>query len=174
VTAVHKANIMKFSDGLYLAVARDVAKDYPDIEFEDRIVDAMSMQLVKKPQQFDVLVCPNLYGDILSDLCAGLVGGLGVAPGANIGNDVAVFEPTHGSAPKYKGMNKANPMAQMLSAVLMLRWIGEEKAADRMEKAIAAVIAEGKNVTYDLKPEGKQSEAVGTSQVADAVISKMK
>jgi isocitrate dehydrogenase (NAD+) len=174
VTAVHKANIMKFSDGLFLSVARDVAKSYPEIEFEDRIVDAISMQLVKKPQQFDVLVCPNLYGDILSDLCAGLVGGLGVAPGANIGEGIAIFEPTHGSAPKYKGMNKANPMAQMLSAVLMLRWIGEEKAADMMEGAIAAVIAEGKNVTYDLKPEGKQNEAVGTSQVADAVIAKMK
>jgi isocitrate dehydrogenase (NAD+) len=174
VTAVHKANIMKFSDGLFLAVARDVAQAYPEIEFEDRIVDNMTMQLVKKPQNFDVLVCPNLYGDILSDLCAGLVGGLGVAPGANLGDSLALFEPTHGSAPKYKGMNKANPMAMMLSGVLMLRYIGETAAADRVENAIAAVIAEGKNVTYDLKPEGQQDTAVGTSQVADAIIEKMK
>jgi len=174
VTAVHKANIMKFSDGLFLAVARDLAQTYPEIEFEDRIVDNMTMQLVKKPQNFDVLVCPNLYGDILSDLCAGLVGGLGVAPGANIGDGIALFEPTHGSAPKYKGMNKANPMAMMLSGVLMLRWVGENNAADRVENAIAAIIAEGKNVTYDLKPDGQQDKAVGTSQVADAIIAKMK
>ena len=174
VTAVHKANIMKFSDGLFLAVARDVAQAYPDIEFEDRIVDNMTMQLVKKPQNFDVLVCPNLYGDILSDLCAGLVGGLGVAPGANLGDSIALFEPTHGSAPKYKGRNKANPMAMMLSGVLMLRWIGENNAADKVENAIAAVIAEGKNVTYDLKPDGQQDKAVGTSQVADAIIEKMR
>ena len=174
VTAVHKANIMKFSDGLFLSVARDVAQAYPEIEFEDRIVDNMTMQLVKKPQHFDVLVCPNLYGDILSDLCAGLVGGLGVAPGANLGDGIALFEPTHGSAPKYKGMNKANPMAMMLSGVLMLRHIGETAAADKVENAIAAVIAEGKNVTYDLKPEGQQDKAVGTSQVADAIIAKMK
>jgi isocitrate dehydrogenase (NAD+) len=174
VTAVHKANIMKFSDGLFLAVARQVAAEYPDIEFEDRIVDNMTMQLVKKPQQFDVLVCPNLYGDILSDLCAGLVGGLGLAPGANIGDTIALFEPTHGSAPKYKGMNKANPMAQMLSGVLMLRYLGEKEAADRVEKAIAAVVAEGKRVTYDLLPESEQKRAVGTSQVADAIIEKMK
>jgi isocitrate dehydrogenase (NAD+) len=174
VTAAHKANIMKFSDGLFLAVARDVASRYPDIEFEDRIVDNMTMQLVKRPQQFDVIVAPNLYGDILSDLCAGLVGGLGLAPGANIGDEAALFEPTHGSAPKYKGMNKANPMAMMLSGVMMLRQIGEVKAADRLEKAIAGVIAEGKNVTYDLKSEGEQHLAVGTSQVADAVIEKLK
>ncbi|MEI8192026.1 MAG: isocitrate/isopropylmalate dehydrogenase family protein [candidate division NC10 bacterium] len=174
VTAVHKANIMKFSDGLFLAVARDVSQAYPEIEFEDRIVDNMTMQLVKKPQNFDVLVCPNLYGDILSDLCAGLVGGLGVAPGANLGDSIALFEPTHGSAPKYKGMNKANPMAMILSGVLMLRYIGETVAADKVENAIAAVIAEGKNVTYDLKPEGQQDKAVGTSQVADAIIAKMK
>jgi len=174
VTAVHKANIMKFSDGLFLAVARDVAQAYPGIEFEDRIVDNITMQLVKKPQNFDVLVCPNLYGDILSDLCAGLVGGLGVAPGANIGDTIALFEPTHGSAPKYKGMNKANPMAMMLSGMLMLRYIDETAAADRVENAIAAVIAEGKNVTYDLKPEGQEGKAVGTSQVADAIIAKMK
>lgn len=174
VTAVHKANIMKFSDGLYLRVAREVAAEYPEIEFEDRIVDNMTMQLVKKPQMYDVLVCPNLYGDILSDLCAGLVGGLGLAPGANIGDDIALFEPTHGSAPKYKGMNKANPMAQMLSGVMMLRHIGEQEAADRVEQAIAAVVAEGKQVTYDLLPEHDQQRAVGTSQVADAIIAQMK
>jgi isocitrate dehydrogenase (NAD+) len=169
VTAVHKANIMKFSDGLFLTCAREVAKGYADIEFEDRIVDNMSMQLVQKPQQFDVIVAPNLYGDILSDLCAGLVGGLGVAPGANLSDEMAVFEPTHGSAPKYVGMNKVNPMAMMLSGVLMLRYLGEKKSADRLEKAIASVIAEGKDVTYDFKP-GAPEKAVGTSQVADAVI----
>jgi isocitrate dehydrogenase (NAD+) len=169
VTAVHKANILKFSDGLFLAMAREVAKSYPDIEFEDRIVDNLCMQLVRRPQQFDVLVLPNLYGDIISDLCAGLVGGLGLAPSANLGDDAAIFEPTHGSAPKYKGQNKINPMAMMLSGVMMLRHIGEAKAADKLEKAIAAVIAEGKNLTYDMKPSG----AVGTSQVADAVIEKL-
>ncbi len=173
VTAVHKANILKFSDGLFLAVARDVATAYPDIEFEDRIVDNMTMQLVKNPQQFDILVCPNLYGDILSDLCAGLVGGLGVAPGGNIGDDYAVFEPTHGSAPKYKGLNKVNPMAMMLSGVLMLKHLNEPAAADRLENAIAAVIAEGKNVTYDLMTPENQCKAVGTSQVADAIIAKL-
>ncbi len=173
VTAVHKANIMKFSDGLYLHIAREVAAGYPDIEFEDRIVDNMTMQLVKKPQMYDVLVCPNLYGDVLSDLCAGLVGGLGLAPGANIGDGIALFEPTHGSAPKYKGMNKANPMAQMLSGVMMLRYLGEKEAADRVEQAIAAVVAAGKNVTYDLLPENEQRRAVGTAQVADAIIAQM-
>ena len=173
VTAVHKANIMKFSDGLFLSVAREVAEEYPDIEFEDRIVDNMTMQLVRKPQQFDVIVAPNLYGDIISDLCAGLVGGLGLAPGANIGDHAALFEPTHGSAPKYKGQNKVNPMAMMLSGVMMLRHLGEKEAADRLEKAIADVIAEGKNVTYDLKPEAERAQAVGTSQVADAVIEKL-
>jgi isocitrate dehydrogenase (NAD+) len=172
VTAVHKANIMKFSDGLFLSCAREVAKNYSDIEFEDRIVDNMTMQLVQKPGQFDVIVAPNLYGDILSDLCAGLVGGLGVAPGANLSDDLAVFEPTHGSAPKYTGMNKVNPMAMMLSGVLMLRHLGEKKIADRVEKAIADVIARGKDVTYDLKPEAPE-KAVGTSQVADAVIRKL-
>jgi isocitrate dehydrogenase (NAD+) len=173
VTAVHKANIMKYSDGLYLRVAREVASRYPDIEFEDRIVDNMTMQLVKKPQFYDVLVCPNLYGDILSDLCAGLVGGLGLAPGANIGDEVALFEPTHGSAPKYKGMNKANPMAQMLSGLMMLRYLGEKEAANRVESAIAAVVAEGKYVTYDLLPENRQRDAVGTSQVADAIVARI-
>jgi len=172
VTAVHKANILKFSDGLFLAVAREVAKGYPDIEFEDRIVDNMTMQLVRRPQQFDVLVLPNLYGDIISDLCAGLVGGLGLAAGANLGDDAAIFEATHGSAPKYKGQNKVNPMAMMLSGVMMLRHLGEAETADNLEKAIAAVIAEGKNVTYDMKPDG--AGAVGTSQVADAIIEKLK
>jgi isocitrate dehydrogenase (NAD+) len=170
VTAGHKANIMKFSDGLFLATAREVAKEYSDIEFEDRIVDNLCMQLVKRPQQFDVLVLPNLYGDLVSDLCAGLVGGLGLAPGANLGDQIAVFEATHGSAPKYKGQNKVNPMSMMLSGVMMLRHLGETKAADRLEQATAKVIAEGKNVTYDIKATG----AVGTSQVAEAIIEKMR
>ena len=174
VTATHKANIMKFSDGLFLAVAREVAKGYPDIEFQDALVDNMTMQLVRRPQQFDIIVAPNLYGDIVSDLCAGLVGGLGVAPGANIGDEIAVFEPTHGSAPKYTGQNKVNPIAMMLSGVMMLRHLGEVKAADRLEKAIAAVIAEGKQVTYDMKPSPDAPGVVGTSQVADAVIEKLR
>jgi isocitrate dehydrogenase (NAD+) len=173
VTAVHKANIMKFSDGLFLSVAREVARDYPDIEFDDRIVDNMAMQLVKNPNQFDVLVLPNLYGDIISDLCAGLVGGLGVAPGANLGDDAAIFEPTHGSAPKYAGQNKVNPMAAMLSGTMMLRHLREREAANRLENAIAEVIAEGKNVTYDMKPGTPSNQVVGTSQVADAVIEKL-
>ncbi len=170
VTAVHKANIMKFSDGLFLETARKVAEEHGDVEFEDRIVDNLSMQLVQRPEEYDVLVLPNLYGDIVSDLCAGLVGGLGVAPGANIGDQAAVFEATHGSAPKYRGMNKVNPMAMMLSGVLMLRQLEEHAAADRLEAAIAAVIAEGKSVTYDMKPTREDPTAVGTSQVADAVI----
>lgn len=173
VTAVHKANIMKFSDGLFLATAQEVAKEYHDIQFEDRIVDNMCMQLVQKPEQYDVLVLPNLYGDIISDLSAGLIGGLGVAPGANIGSQYAVFEPVHGSAPKYAGQNKVNPMAMMFSGVLMLRHLCEKNAANRLEKAIAQVIAEGKNVTYDLKPRPDDPTAVGTSQVADAVIEKL-
>ena len=174
VTAVHKANIMKFSDGLFLATAREVAKDYPDIEFNDVIVDNLCMQLVRRPQQFDVLVLPNLYGDIVSDLCAGLVGGLGVAPGANLGDDLAIFEPIHGSAPKYKGQNKVNPMAMILSGVLMLRHLGEIKAAERLEKTVAGVIAEGKNVTYDMKPDIPDAKVVGTSQVAEAIIKKLR
>ncbi|MFC1908726.1 isocitrate/isopropylmalate dehydrogenase family protein [Chloroflexota bacterium] len=174
VTAIHKANIMKFSDGLFLAVAREVAEQYPDITFEDRLVDNMAMQLVRRPQQFDVVVAPNLYGDILSDLCAGLVGGLGLAPGANLGEGIALFEPAHGSAPKYAGQNKANPMALMLSGVMMLRYLGESAAADRLENAVAAVIAEGKNVTYDMKSDADVAQAAGTEQVADAVIEKMK
>jgi len=172
VSATHKANIMKFSDGLFLAVAREVARDYPDIEFNDVLIDNLCMQLVRRPQQFDIIVAPNLYGDIISDLCAGLVGGLGVAPGGNIGDDIAVFEPAHGSAPKYTGQNKVNPMALMLSGVMMLRHLGEVRAADGMEKAIADVIAEGSSVTYDMKP-GAEETAVGTSQVADAVIQKL-
>jgi isocitrate dehydrogenase (NAD+) len=170
VTAVHKANIMKFSDGLFLSVAREIAKQYTNIEFNDVIVDNACMQLVRNPQQFDVMVLPNLYGDIVSDLCAGLVGGLGVAPGANIGESIALFEPTHGSAPKYTGMNKVNPIATMLSGMLMLRYLKENEAADRLEKAIAAVIAEGKFVTYDMRED---KCGVGTSQVADAVIEKL-
>jgi isocitrate dehydrogenase (NAD+) len=173
VTAVHKANIMKFSDGLFLQVAQEVSKEYPDIQFEDRIVDNMCMQLVQKPELYDVLVLPNLYGDILSDLSAGLIGGLGVAPGANIGADYAVFEPVHGSAPKYAGLNKVNPMAMMFSGVLMLRHLGEREAADRLDAAMAAVIAEGRYVTYDLKPRPDDPTAVGTSQVADAIIARL-
>ena len=174
VTAGHKANIMKFSDGLFLAMAREVAKDYPDIEFEDRIVDNLCMQLVRRPQQFDVLVLPNLYGDIVSDLCAGLVGGLGVTPGANLGDDIAVFEATHGSAPKYRGQNKVNPMAMILSGVMMLSHLGETKAAERLEKDVAAVIAEGKDVTYDMKPNTPDANVVGTAEVAEAVIKKLR
>jgi isocitrate dehydrogenase (NAD+) len=174
VTATQKANIMKFSDGLFLSVAREIAKDYPDIEFQEALIDNLCMQLVRRPQEYDVIVAPNLYGDIISDLCAGLVGGLGLAPGANIGEGIALFEPTHGSAPKYKGQNKVNPMAMMLSGVLMLRHIGEEIAAERLERAIAGVIKEGGNVTYDMKPRRDDPTAVGTSQVADAVIEKLK
>ncbi|RMG01095.1 MAG: isocitrate/isopropylmalate dehydrogenase family protein [Planctomycetota bacterium] len=173
VTAVHKANIMKYSDGLYLEVARKVAEEFPDIEFEDRIVDNMCMQLVQKPELYDVIVLPNLYGDILSDLAAGLVGGLGVAPGANIGEDGAVFEATHGSAPKYKGQNKVNPTALILSGMLMLRYLKENEAADRLEKAVAAVIAEGKDVTYDMKPTRDDPTAVGTQEMADAICRKL-
>ena len=174
VTSVHKANIMKFSDGLWLEVSRQVAKQYPDIEFEDRIVDNMCMQLIQKPELYDVIVLPNLYGDIISDLCAGLVGGLGVAPGANIGDKGAIFEATHGSAPKYKGQNKVNPTALILSGVMMLRYIGKAAEADKLENAVAAVIAEGKNVTYDMKADRGDRTAVGTSQMADAIIEEIK
>ncbi len=173
VTAVHKANIMKFSDGLYLRVAREVAEENGDIEFDDRIVDNMCMQLVQRPEEYDVLVLPNLYGDILSDLCAGMIGGLGLAPGANFGDEVAVFEPTHGSAPKYAGQNKVNPMAMMLSGMLMLRHLEETEAADRLERAIAEVIAEGRSVTYDMKRSRDDPTAVGTSEVADAIVERM-
>jgi isocitrate dehydrogenase (NAD+) len=174
VTSVHKANIMKFSDGLWLEVSRDVAKQYPDIEFEDRIVDNMCMQLIQKPELYDVIVLPNLYGDIISDLCAGLVGGLGVAPGANIGDETAIFEATHGSAPKYKGKNKVNPTALILSGVMMLRHIGKSVEADKLENAVAAIIAEGKDVTYDMKADRNDPTAVGTSEMADAIIKKIK
>jgi isocitrate dehydrogenase (NAD+) len=173
VTAVHKANILKATDGLYLKVAREVAAEYPDIEFNDRIVDNMCMQLVQRPYEYDVLVCPNLFGDILSDLCSGLVGGLGVAPGANFGENLAVFEPVHGSAPKYTGMNKVNPTATILSGVLMLRHLGERNAAERVEAAVRAVVAEGKSVTYDLKPTRDDPTAVGTQEMADAIIEAM-
>lgn len=164
VTAVHKANIMKCSDGLFLESARHVAESYNDIEFEDRIVDNMCMQLVQKPELYDVMVMPNLYGDIISDLCAGLVGGLGVAPGANIGDTMAIFEPVHGSAPKYAGKNKANATATILSAAMMLRHLGENKAADSVTAAVRQVIGEGKRVTYDLGGDA------GTSEMADAII----
>lgn len=173
VTAVHKANIMKFSDGLFLECGRNVAKQYPDIEFEDRIVDNMCMQLVQKPELYDVLVLPNLYGDVLSDLAAGLVGGLGVAPGANLGPNGAVFEATHGSAPKYKGLNKVNPVALILSGMLMLKHLGEVDAAKRLEKAVADVIAEGKSVTYDLKDDRNDPTAVGTREMAEAICKKL-
>ncbi len=168
VTAVHKANIMKFTDGLFLETARNVANSYPDIEFEDRIVDNMAMQLVQKPQKYDVLVCTNLYGDILSDLCAGLVGGLGLSPGANYGDDVAIFEPTHGSAPKYAGKNVVNPSAQILAGVLMLHYIGEKNAAEKLESALSQVIGEGKYVTYDFKPEGMPGAS--TTEMGEAII----
>ncbi len=174
VTSVHKANIMKYTDGLWLEVSRDVAKQYPDIEFEDRIVDNMCMQLIQKPELYDILVLPNLYGDILSDLCAGLVGGLGVAPGANIGENGAIFEATHGSAPKYKGQNKVNPVALILSGVMMLDHLGKMAEAKKLEKAVASVIAEGKDVTYDLKDDRNDPTAVGTSEMADAIIKKIK
>jgi isocitrate dehydrogenase (NAD+) len=168
VTAVHKANIMKFSDGLFLESCRTIAAQYEGkIAFEDRIVDNMCMQLVQKPELYDVLVLPNLYGDIVSDLCAGLVGGLGVAPGANIGTEAAVFEAVHGSAPKYAGQNKANPTALMLSGVLLLRHIGQQSAAQRVEDAVRAVIAEGRATTYDL------GGSAGTSDFADAIVARL-
>jgi isocitrate dehydrogenase (NAD+) len=174
VTAVAKANIMKFTDGLFYRAAQEVARDYAgQIEYEEWLVDAMCMQLVQRPEAFDVLVMENLYGDILSDLCAGLVGGLGVAPGANIGDEAAVFEATHGSAPKYKGLNKVNPTAVILSGMLMLRHLGEAEAADKLEQAVMAVIAEGKDVTYDLKLDRNDPTAVGTAEMADAIIRKM-
>jgi isocitrate dehydrogenase (NAD+) len=175
VTVVTKANIMKFTDGLFLKTAREVAKDYEGrIIFEEALVDNMAMQLVQKPHNFDCLVLPNLYGDIISDLCAGLIGGLGIAPGANIGEGIAVFEAVHGSAPKYAGQNKVNPSAMISSGVLMLRYLKEDKAADRLESALKAVLAEGKSVTYDLKPQRDDPTAVGTSEMADAIIAKIK
>ncbi len=174
VTAVHKANIMKYTDGLYLEVARNVAKDYPDIQFEDRIVDNMCMQLAMHPEEYDLVVLPNLYGDILSDLCAGLVGGLGVAPGANIGVNGALFEPTHGSAPKYKGLNKVNPVALIFSGIMMLRYLGEKEAAARLERAVSDILAEGREVTYDLKRSRNDSTSIGTREMGQAIIRKLK
>ncbi len=174
VTAVHKSNIMKFSDGLFLATARKVAERYPTVAFEDRIVDNMCMQLVQKPEEYDVLVLPNLYGDILSDLCAGLIGGLGIAPGANLGDGgIAIFEATHGSAPKYKGQNKVNPTAMILSGVLMLEHLGELEASKRLEAAVAHVIREGKSVTYDMKPDRNDKSAVGTREMGAAITKAM-
>jgi isocitrate dehydrogenase (NAD+) len=173
VTAVHKANILKATDGLFLRVAYEVAEQYPDIDFNDRIVDNMCMQLVQRPTEYDVLVCPNLFGDIISDLCSGLVGGLGVAPGANFGYEIAVFEPVHGSAPKYTGQNRMNPTATILSGVLMLRHLGEGQAATRVEEAVRAVIAEGKNVTYDLKTRRDDPSSVGTIEMAEAIVEAM-
>ncbi len=173
VTAIHKANILKYTDGLFLEVAREVAKRHPRIEFSEMIVDAACMNLVQRPQQFDVLVMPNLYGDILSDLCAGLVGGLGVAPGANMGASAAVFEPVHGSAPQFKDSGLMNPTAMMLSAALMLRHIGERAAGERLEGAVGRVLAEGRAVTRDLLPADQAERAVTTEQMVDAVISAM-
>ena len=167
VTAVTKANIMKFTDGLFYETAREVAKNYPNIEYEERLIDNMCMQLVQKPELYDVLVLPNLYGDIISDLCAGLIGGLGIAPGANIGEGIALFEPVHGSAPKYKGLNKVNPTAMILSGVLMLDYLGEKTAAEKLENAVKTVIAEKKVVTYDLGGVAK------TSEMADEIIRKL-
>jgi isocitrate dehydrogenase (NAD+) len=174
VSCITKANIMKHTDGLFLAVFREVAADYPDIEPWETLVDALCMGLVQRPDEFDVLVLPNLYGDIISDLTAGLVGGLGVAPGANIGTEAAVFEATHGSAPKYKGQNRVNPTAMILSGKLMLEHIGERDAAQRLEEAVAGVIAEGDRVTYDLKPTRDDPTAVGTSEYADAIIERLR
>lgn len=173
VTAVHKANIMKFSDGLFLHVAQEVAKGYPDIEFEDRIVDNMCMQLIQKPELYDVLVMPNLYGDIVSDLVAGMIGGLGVAPGGNIGADGAVFEPIHGSAPTHAGKNVANPVAMLLSGAMMLRHLNEQDVAERVENAVATVIGKGEKVTYDLRADRDQSKAAGTTEMADAIIAEL-
>jgi isocitrate dehydrogenase (NAD+) len=173
VTAVHKANIMKLTDGLFLRVAEQVAAAYPEVEFEDRIVDNMCMQLVQRPEEYDVLVMPNLYGDVVSDLASGLVGGLGVAPGANIGTEAAVFEPVHGSAPKYAGQNKVNPTATILSGALMLRHLGEIEAAERVESAVAAVIGQGEHVTYDLKPHRDDPTAVGTQEMAEAIAERL-
>ena len=173
VTAVHKANIMKFSDGLFLREAQAVAAEYPEIEFNDRIVDNMCMQLVQKPEEYDLLVMPNLYGDIVSDLVAGMVGGLGVAPSGNIGEDGAVFEPIHGSAPSHAGKNEANPTAMILSGALMLRHLGERAAAEQVEQAVRAVVAEGKDVTYDLRADRDPSKAATTTEMTAAIIGRM-
>jgi isocitrate dehydrogenase (NAD+) len=173
VHCVTKSNIMKYTDGLFLSVFREVAKEFQDIEPWENLVDATCMGLIQRPEEWDVLVLPNLYGDILSDLTAGMVGGLGVAPGANIGTKAAVFEATHGSAPKYKGQNKVNPTAMILSGEMMLRHVNETVAADNLERAVSEVIAAGESVTYDLKPHRDDPTAVGTSQYADAIIEKL-
>ena len=173
VTAVHKANIMKFTDGLFLREAQAVAERYPDIAFNDRIVDNMCMQLMQKPQDYDVMVMPNLYGDIVSDLVAGMVGGLGVAPSGNIGPDGAVFEAIHGSAPSHAGKNEADPTAMILSGALMLRHMGERAAAEKVESAVAEVIAAGEQVTYDLRPDRDPSKAATTTGMTDAIIAAM-
>jgi len=157
VSCVHKANIMKYTDGLFLKTFYEIAEDYPDVEASDYIVDNLSMQLIRNPQKFDCLVLPNLYGDIISDLCAGLIGGLGVAPGANLSEDMGLFEPVHGAAPKYAGKNKVNPMATILSACLMLRFLGEDKCAQILEEAVSLIVKEGKYVTYDLKTHLRRS-----------------
>ncbi|MBU2102476.1 MAG: isocitrate/isopropylmalate dehydrogenase family protein [Candidatus Omnitrophota bacterium] len=170
VSCVHKANIMKYTDGLFLKTFRDIAPDYPEIAAVDVIVDNCSMQLVMRPQEFDVLVLPNLYGDVISDLCAGLIGGLGIAPGANVGDGIALFEPVHGSAPKYAGANKANPVATILSAGLLLQYIGEEKKAAILADAVSSVIRARRDVTYDLKPTRTDPTAVGTREMAAAII----
>ena len=170
VTAVTKANICKFSDGLFLEAVRNIAQNYPQIEFEERLVDNMCMQLVQKPELYDVLVLPNMYGDIVSDLAAGLIGGLGIAPGANIGDGIALFEPVHGSAPKYKGLNKANPTALILSAVLMLRYIGEAEAAESLYNAVSRVIGKGETVTYDL---GGDASTVEMAQAIAATVKEL-
>lgn len=175
VSLVHKANIMKFTDGLFLRRGQEISKEYEGrVEFQDVIVDNMCMQLVQKPELYDVLVLPNLYGDIVSDLCAGLVGGLGIAPGANIGSQAALFEPVHGSAPKYAGKNKVNPTATILSAVMMLDYMAETSAARRLEKALFDVIREGKHVTYDLKADRQDPTAVGTQEMAEAICAKLR
>jgi isocitrate dehydrogenase (NAD+) len=173
VACVTKANIMKFTDGLFLSVYREVAAEYTDIAAREVLVDALCMGLVQRPEEYDVLVLPNLYGDIVSDITAGLVGGLGVAPGANIGEHAAVFEATHGSAPRYKGLNKVNPTAMILSGKLMLEHLGEREAAGRLEQAVAGVIAAGRRVTYDLKPRRDDPTAVGTSEYADAIVERL-
>jgi isocitrate dehydrogenase (NAD+) len=170
VTAVHKGNILKLTDGLFLRSVQKVAAEYPEIAFNDRLVDNLCMQLVQRPHEYDVLVLPNLFGDIVSDLCSGLVGGLGVTPGANIGDGIAVFEPVHGSAPKYTGQNKVNPTAAIRSGALMLRFLGEGQAAERIENAVTHVIAEGARVTYDLKATRDDPSAVGTQEMAEAII----
>ena len=170
VTAGHKANIMKFSDGLFLQTVRDEAREHADIAFEERIIDNLAMQLVQRPEAFDVLLLPNLYGDIVSDLCAGLIGGLGLAPGMNVGDGCVVFEATHGTVSRSRGLNRANPMALMLSGAMLLRHVGEVEAGDRLEAAVAAVLAEGRTVTYDLRPSRSDPGAATTTEVRDAVV----